>query len=107
MSIYYRKEAAKKELKRKALEPIERYCSLIKKKVTILAEYEDYKNPRNKGPLGTIYCSNIIPCFHNEMKCKYSGISPLYPDPLMPLEEHLEELQEQEKKELQEQKENI
>lgn len=96
MSIY-RKAIAKQELKRKALEPHERFCTLLKKKVTILAEYEDYKNYRNKGEVGTIYCSNIIPCYHDEMKCKYSGLSPLYPDPLEPLELHQEELQQEER----------
>lgn len=95
MYIYRKEFAAKKELKRKALEPHERFCTLLKKRVTILAEYEDYKHSRNKGELGTIYCSNIIPCYHNNMKCKYSGISPLYQDPLEPLEDHWDELQKQ------------
>lgn len=84
--IRYESHQVKKqvELKKKALEPVERFCHILKKKVTILVEYPEYKNPRYKGPEGAIYCSNIIECFHNNIQCKYSGISPLYPDPFSP-----------------------
>lgn len=74
----HKKEA---ELKQKALEPQERFCRILGKKVVILVEYSDYKSIRDKGSEDTIYCSNIIQCYHNNVKCKYSGISPLYPDP--------------------------
>ena len=70
-------------LKQKALEPNLRHCSILKKKVTVLIEYPDYKNPHYKGPEGAIYCKNIIECYQNCVKCRYSGISPLYPDPFL------------------------
>ncbi len=68
-------------LKRKALEPHQRYCRFIDKKVTILVEYLDYKTPFNKGEEGTLYCGNMLECYHKQVQCRYSGISPLYPDP--------------------------
>ncbi|MBI2263773.1 MAG: hypothetical protein HYU64_01160 [Armatimonadetes bacterium] len=77
----------KKALKQKALEPHERYCTLLRRKVTVLIEYQDYKHPGSKGDEGTLYCSNIIECYHNGMRCKWSGISPLYRDPLVPLDQ--------------------
>lgn len=75
----YKKQTV--ELKKKALEPQERFCRILKKNVTILLEYVDYKHQGNKGEAGTLYCENIIECYHNNIKCRYSGISPLYPDP--------------------------
>ena len=69
------------QLKRKALEPHQRYCRFIDKKVTVLVEYLDYKTPFNKGEEGTLYCGNMLECYHNGVQCRYSGISPLYPDP--------------------------
>ena len=74
-------------LKQKALEPNGRHCNILKKKVTVLIEYPDYKNPHYKGPEGAIYCENIIECYQNNVKCRYSGISPLYPDPFIGGEE--------------------
>ncbi|MCL5037041.1 MAG: hypothetical protein M1269_08000 [Chloroflexi bacterium] len=65
----------------KALEPQERFCNILKKKVTVLMEYPDYKGRHWKGDVGAIYCENIIDCYQKNVKCKYSGISPLYPDP--------------------------
>ncbi|MCD6310612.1 MAG: hypothetical protein J7M18_07835 [Candidatus Eremiobacteraeota bacterium] len=65
----------------KALEPQERFCNILKKKVTVLVEYPDYKGRHYKGEPGAIYCENIIDCYQKNIKCKYSGISPLYPDP--------------------------
>lgn len=82
--------------KRKALEPQERFCVYIKKKVSILIEYQDYKNRWYKGDAGTIYCENIVPCYHQERKCRYSGISPSYPDPLVLLNEADEYLKQTE-----------
>ncbi len=70
----------------KALEPKRMFCTLINKKVTVLMEYDDYRNSRNKGASDTCYCENIIPCYGEGRKCRYSGISPLYPDPLVPEE---------------------
>jgi hypothetical protein len=67
--------------RQKALEAEVRYCRILKKKVTVLKEYLDYKHRSCKGEAGTIYCENIIDCYQNNIKCKYSGISPLYPDP--------------------------
>lgn len=72
--------------KTKALEPKHMYCTLIKKRVAVLQEYDDYKNRNNKGFSETYYCENIIPCYNVGQKCKYSGISPLYPNPLIPVE---------------------
>ena len=68
-------------LKQKALEPHLRHCQILDKEVSILIEYPDYKNHNYKGPEGAIYCENIINCYQNNIKCRYSGISPLYPDP--------------------------
>jgi hypothetical protein len=71
----------------KALEPQEKFCALIRKRVCILVEYQDYKSTNYKGEMGTIYCENIIDCYHKNMRCCYSGISPSYPNPLVPLED--------------------
>jgi len=68
----------------KALEPKERFCRILKKKVLTLTEYGDYKSRFNKGEPGTIYCENIIPCYQKNIECRYSGISPLFPDPFFP-----------------------
>jgi len=54
--------------------------------VCVLLEYQDYKNFRYKGDQDTLYCENIIDCYHNRRPCRYSGISPSYPDPLIPIE---------------------
>jgi hypothetical protein len=63
------------------LEPHLRDCRFVDKKVTVLVEYLDYKTPFNKGEEGTLYCGNMLECYHNQVQCRYSGISPLYPDP--------------------------
>lgn len=80
--------------KRKALEPQERFCHILKKKISILVEYPDYHGPLNKGTESTLYCGNILPCFHNDVHCKYSGISPLYRDPFIPTDSELAEDEE-------------
>ena len=85
--IVKREEKRCEQLKMKALEPHERYCMLLKKRVCILLEYTDYKSSHYKGDQGTIYCENIVDCYHNHRPCRYSGISPGYPDPLIPVEE--------------------
>lgn len=77
------KKAEAAALKQKALEPQERHCHILDKKVNILVEYPDYKNPYVKGPEGAIYCENIVECFQNNVECRYSGISPLFPDPFV------------------------
>ncbi|MFH1453358.1 MAG: hypothetical protein ABIH00_05195 [Armatimonadota bacterium] len=74
-----KKEA--QQLKQKALEPCKMHCRILGKEVTVLKEYPDYKGHWDKGEPGDIYCENIIECYQNEVKCKYSGISQLYPDP--------------------------
>lgn len=79
--------APAKQLKQKALEPQKRYCRNIQKPVTILIEYQDYKNYCSKGDSGTIYCENIIDCYRKNRECRYSGISPLYADPLISMKE--------------------
>lgn len=71
------------EQKRKALEPQEKFCQILQKDVSILVEYPDYKNPHQKGEEGSLYCSNIITCYHNDVKCRLSGISPLFRDPFL------------------------
>ncbi len=79
-------------MKARALEPTRMYCSIIEDDVSVLLEYLDYKNRNNKGSVGTVYCENIIDCYHKGRKCKYSGISPSYPDPLSPVKEERREL---------------
>lgn len=90
------KKAEAAALKQKALEPQERHCNILDKKVNILVEYPDYKNPYVKGPEGAIYCENIVECFQNNVECRYSGISPLYPDPFAPKAESEDEDEEDE-----------
>jgi hypothetical protein len=71
------------QLKQKALESHARHCNILDINVQILIEFPDYKNPNVKGPEGAIYCENIINCYQANRKCRYSGISPLYPDPFL------------------------
>ncbi len=78
------KAAEAQELKQKALEPQERHCFIQKKKVQILVEYLDYKGPHDKGPEGAIYCEHILECYQKNVRCRYSGISPLFDDPFLP-----------------------
>lgn len=68
--------------KTKALEPRKMFCAIKKKKVTVLFEYSDYRNRHFKGAPDTCYCECIISCYNEGVRCRYSGISPLYPDPL-------------------------
>ena len=88
-----REEKKNEQLKMKALEPQERFCMLIKKKVCVLIEYQDYKSYRAKGDQDTLYCENIVDCYHQKRPCRYSGISPSYPDPLISIE-HARQLAE-------------
>ncbi len=90
------KQAEAQQLKQKALEPQQRHCYIQKKQVNILVEYPDYKGPHFKGPEGAIYCENILECYQADVKCRYSGISPLYRDPFLPTEEEERERQEAE-----------
>ncbi len=85
------KEAKAAELRQKALEPQKRRCYILNKDVTVLVEYPDYRDARRKGAEGAIYCENIIECYHNNVECRYSGISPLYPDPFVPRDEVIPE----------------
>lgn len=75
------RQKAEMALKKKALEPKELFCKIKKRNVSVLIEYIDYKGPTCKGAEGAIYCENIIECYQNDVRCRYSGISPLYPDP--------------------------
>ena len=70
-------------LKQKAMEPQCRHCYIKNKTVNILVEYTDYRGPHLKGPEGAIYCENIVECYQDDTKCRYSGQSPLYPDPFL------------------------
>lgn len=70
-------------VKRIAQMPEERHCQILDKKVTVMVIYPDYRNAWDKGRPGDICCSNIIECYGNHVKCRYSGISPLYPDPFV------------------------
>lgn len=81
------KQAEAQQLKQKALEPQQRQCFIMKKMVNILVEYPDYKGPHFKGPEGAIYCENILECYQKDIRCRYSGISPLFPDPFLPRDE--------------------
>lgn len=89
------KAAEAQELRQKALEPQERHCYIQKKKVNILVEYLDYKDPRDKGPEGAIYCENILECYQQGVRCRYSGISPLFDDPFLPRGDEDEEDEEE------------
>jgi hypothetical protein len=88
---YDRVSAPAKQLKQKALEPQKRFCRNICSPVTILIEYQDYKSPCSKGECGTIYCENIVDCYQNSRECRYSGISPLYADPLITIRDAITE----------------
>ena len=90
------KAAEAQELRQKALEPQERHCYIMKKKVNILVEYLDYKDPHDKGPEGAIYCENILECYQNNVRCRYSGISPLFDDPFIPRGDEDEEESDEE-----------
>lgn len=81
-------------MRQKALLPEERFCRILRKRIVTLVEYEDYHHPQNKGPEGAIYCENIIDCYQNCVKCRYSGISPLYPDPFEGVPRNLREAEE-------------
>jgi hypothetical protein len=70
--------------KTKALEPQVRRCYIRDIDVNILIEYPDYKNPNVKGPEGEIYCENIMSCYQEGVRCRWSGITPHYPDPFNP-----------------------
>ncbi|MCE1245725.1 MAG: hypothetical protein LWY06_03680 [Firmicutes bacterium] len=70
--------------KQKAMEPQIRHCFIMDADVHILVEYPDYKHPHAKGEEGEIYCSNIMTCYQNYVKCRWSGISPNYPNPFSP-----------------------
>lgn len=76
-----RKIKVKYESKQKALEPKQLLCKILQKKVTILVEYLDYKGKYHPSEIGEIFCSNMLQCYQNKIKCKYSGISKFFPDP--------------------------
>ncbi|MGC8815530.1 MAG: hypothetical protein ACP5O4_04955 [bacterium] len=77
-----KKQQKKEEYKYKALEPKEAFCKILNKKITIVVEYLDYRGAHIKSEIGEIFCSNMLECYYENIKCKYSGISKFYPDPL-------------------------
>ncbi len=77
-----KKQQRKEEYKYKALEPKEVFCKILNKKITIVVEHFDYKGSYVKSKIGEIFCSNMLECYYENIKCKYSGISKFYPDPL-------------------------
>jgi hypothetical protein len=77
-----RRQQKKEEYKYKALEPKEVFCKVLNKKITIVVEHLDYKGSYIKSEIGEIFCSNMLECYYENIKCKYSGISKFYPDPL-------------------------
>ncbi|MCD4785940.1 MAG: hypothetical protein K8T10_19140 [Candidatus Eremiobacteraeota bacterium] len=82
---YQKKAEAHAQRRRaKAMEPQIRRCYILDMDVHILVEYPDYKNPNVKGQSGEIFCSNILNCYRNNVKCRWSGISPHYPNPFNP-----------------------
>ncbi len=83
-SIKAKAHQGKKVMHRQhAREVQERFCNIKKKTVTVLVDYPDYIDAYNKGIPGDIYCSNLVECYSQHEKCRYSGISPLYPDPFI------------------------
>ncbi len=77
-----KKNQKKEEYKYKALEPKEVFCKILNKKITIVVEHIDYRGTYTKSNIGEIFCSNMLECYYENIKCKYSGISKFYPDPL-------------------------
>ncbi|MEN3015517.1 MAG: hypothetical protein ABDH21_05640 [bacterium] len=71
----------KRHIKKRALEPKRLFCKILQKEVTVLIEHLDYKSIYYSDKIGEIYCSNILECYQNNIKCKYSGISKFFPDP--------------------------
>ena len=69
---------------RRALEPATRYCYITKRQVTVCIDYPEYIDSRRKGPQGDIYCEHIVECYRRQVRCCYSGISPLFPNPFVP-----------------------
>lgn len=90
----HKQREMKQELKQKALEPHIRRCYITKRDVSILIEYDDYKGPHNKGPEGSVFCEHILECYQKDVRCKYSGISPLFADPFLKREEDDEDQEE-------------
>src|SRR5438132_1045938 len=94
MAKMAQRRAESQHTRQKALLPEERFCRILRKKVVILIEYEDYKSHWNKGSEGTIYCENIVNCYQNNIQCRYSGISPMYPDPFEGVPRNVREAEE-------------
>ena len=69
------------EAKQKALEPKQLFCKIIQQNVTVIIEHWNYKGKGYPSEIGEIFCSNILDCYQNGIKCKYSGISKFFPDP--------------------------
>ncbi len=72
---------SKAESKQRALEPQELFCKILQKKVIVVIEHLDYKGVYHPSVKGEIFCSNMLECYQNNIKCKYSGISKFFPDP--------------------------
>ncbi len=78
------KKAAQKAKARQASKPEVRFCNIKQKKVTVLVNYPEYVDSRHKGRVGDVYCECILECYRDSVQCRYSGITPLYPDPFSP-----------------------
>lgn len=76
-----RRLVSKSEVKRRAMEPKQLFCKILQKNVTVIIEHIDYKGSYYPSQVGEIFCSNILECYQNGIKCKYSGISKFFPDP--------------------------
>ncbi len=79
--VYVQRKAHAKEQKKKALEPKRVHCKILDIDVNVLIEYWDYVDSYRKGYRAETYCENMTFCYYNNIKCKYSGISSLFPDP--------------------------
>lgn len=71
----------KVEHRKRALEAKELICKILQKKVTVMIEYLDYKSIYDYSQTSELFCSNMLECYQNNIKCKYSGISKFFPDP--------------------------
>ena len=79
--VYVKRQHTAHERKRKALEPKRLHCKILDIDVNVLIEYWDYQDSYNRGYRAETYCENMTFCYYNNVKCKYSGICSLFPDP--------------------------
>ncbi len=79
--VRVRRKAQQKHQQRKAIQPREMFCKILQKPVVMVIEYLDYKGSPYWHSNYQAFCSNMVFCYNNNIKCKYSGISAFYPDP--------------------------